>query len=119
MDKEETILCQNQHIDTTPQALQSFFSTIQKGKVAIESTTIWEHIYETLTTLGLEVTLVNPLKIRTIAETKIKTDKIDAQILAHLLRSDFLPTSYLPLPDIRDLRDSIRQRAYLVNSAQN
>ena len=53
------------------------------------------------------------MKTRIIAESKIKTDKVDAKILAHLLRTDFLPTSYIPSKDIRDLRNLIRQRIVL------
>jgi hypothetical protein len=31
------------------------------------------------------------LKTRVIAEAKVKTDKVDAEILARLLAADFLP----------------------------
>ena len=38
--------------------------------------------------LADDVTLAHPLKVKAIAEAKIKTDKIDATTLAHLLRCD-------------------------------
>jgi transposase len=41
-----------------------------------------------------------------IAEAKIKTDKIDAKTLVELLRGNFLPTSYVPPKEIRELRHS-------------
>jgi hypothetical protein len=40
------------------------------------------------------VYLAHPLKVRAIAEARIKTDRIDSKILAHLLRCDLLPTAY-------------------------
>lgn len=58
--------------------------------------------------------LVHPLKVRAIDEAKVKTDKIDARTLAHLLRAGLAPRSYIPSKDIRDLRQLVRQRAYLV-----
>jgi transposase len=38
------------------------------------------------------VVVSNPAKTRAIAEAKVKTDKVDAQILAQLLAADYLPT---------------------------
>jgi transposase len=34
----------------------------------------------------------NPAKTRAIAEAKVNTDTVDAQILAQLLAADYLPT---------------------------
>jgi transposase len=49
-----------------------------------------------------------------IAESKCKTDKYDARILAELWRTDFLPESYIPPRAIRELRLLIRGRFGLV-----
>jgi hypothetical protein len=38
-----------------------------------------------------QVVVSNPLKTKAIAEAKIKTDKVDAEVLAQLLRCNFLP----------------------------
>lgn len=58
----------------------------------------------------------DPYKTRIIAEAKCKTDSYDSLMLAELLRVDFLPRSYLPPHDIRELREGIRQRSYLVRN---
>ena len=44
------------------------------------------------------------MKTKAIAEAKVKTDKIDAMILAQLLRCDFLPTVWIPDAKTRVLR---------------
>lgn len=44
----------------------------------------------------------------------IKTDAKDAEALATLLRLNCLPTSYVPPREVRDLRELVRLRAYLV-----
>ena len=36
-----------------------------------------------------KVAIANPLKVKAIAEAKVKTDKVDAAVLAQLLRWDF------------------------------
>jgi len=38
----------------------------------------------------LEVKAAHPLKVKAVAEAKIKTDKISADILTHLLRANFV-----------------------------
>ena len=41
------------------------------------------------------VVVSNPVKTRAIAEAKVKTDKVDAEILAQLLAADYLPAVWL------------------------
>ncbi|MDI6708089.1 MAG: transposase [Candidatus Thermoplasmatota archaeon] len=82
-------------------------------KIAIEATTLCEHIFDILEEQGYQVVLAHPLKTRWIAESKIKTDKIDAGILAHSLRTDLLSTAYMPPKDIRDIRWLVRRRIFL------
>jgi len=42
------------------------------------------------------VAIGNPLKTKSIAEAKIKTDKVDAEVLAQLLRCEYLPLVWQP-----------------------
>jgi transposase len=49
-----------------------------------------------------------------IAEATVKTDRIDAKRLAHMLRADMLAESYVPSDEIRTLRDLVRTRKSLV-----
>ena len=42
------------------------------------------------------VIVSNPVKTKTIAQAKIKTDKIDARVLAELARVGYLPEVWLP-----------------------
>ena len=50
-------------------------------KVAIEAGNQTAWLHETLTRMGAEVTAVNPASVKLIAESRRKTDKIDAKIL--------------------------------------
>jgi transposase len=65
---------------------------------------------------GIPVKLANPLKIRAIAEARIKTDKLSAQILAHLHRADLIPGCYIPPRDVRERRNLLRHRSALIRT---
>ena len=43
------------------------------------------------------VVVSNPQKTRAVAEAKVKTDKVDAAVLAGLLAADYLPAVWLPM----------------------
>lgn len=60
------------------------------------------------------VVLAHPLKARAIASARIKTDRIDSATLAHLLRMDLVPRTYLPPRAVREVRDVLRYRVQLV-----
>jgi len=60
------------------------------------------------------VVVSNPAKTRAIAEAKVKTDKVDAEILAQLLAADYLPAVWRPDPDTAALRRQVLRRAHLV-----
>jgi len=57
--------------------------------------------------------LVHPRKMRIIAESRRKTDKLDAQILAEFLAADELPEAWRPTPRVREHRALVRQLDYL------
>ena len=58
--------------------------------------------------------LANPLKTKAIASARIKSDKVDARILAHLLRTDLIPECYVPPKDMREIRSLVRHRLSIV-----
>jgi len=83
-------------------------------KVVMESTAnLWLNLYETLESKHVKVVFANPMQTKVIAYSKIKTDKIDAKILAHLLRSDLVAESYVPPKQMREIRALIRHRLSL------
>ena len=78
---------------------QEFFNQANEPvKAVVEAGRTWGVIYDLLEDIGVEPVLANPLKTRAIAEAKIKTDTIDAQTLAALLRADLIPTVHVPFP---------------------
>ena len=51
-------------------------------KGLVEAGPTWGWIYDTLSELGVRMSVANPSAVRAIAEAKIKTDKIDARMLS-------------------------------------
>lgn len=78
--------------------------------VVLEATGHWCAAYDALAARAAEVKLAHPARVKAIASARIKTDKIDARILAHLLRADLIPEAWAPPKGIRDLRDLVRLR---------
>jgi transposase len=107
----------NERFSSNEEELDRFLDGFKKAKFVLESTGIWEFIYEGIEKRGFEAALAHPLKVRAIAEARVKTDKVDAETLAQLLRADLIPRSWVPSKDMRNLRQLVRQRAYLVQRA--
>ena len=80
---------------------------------AIEATSNYYHIYDTLSE-HLDVTVANPGKLKMIANSDKKTDRVDAKELARLSRLNSVPESYVPPEDLREARALVRGRQYLV-----
>jgi transposase len=82
--------------------------------VAFEAAYGWGWLVEVLEDYGFDPHLVHPLRCKAIASARLKNDKVDAAILAQLLRADLLPEAWIaPLP-VRQLRALLRHRASLV-----
>lgn len=81
--------------------------------VALEATTNTWTVVAMLEPWVDRVVVSNPLKTRVIAEARIKTDKIDALVLAQLLRADFLPSVWIPDEQTRRMRSLSHRRASL------
>src|SRR6267143_486111 len=84
------------------------------ASVVMESGRNHQHIYDVLKERGYDVTVAHPLMVKAIAYAKVKSDKVDARTLADLLRADLIPESYVPGRDIREIRDLVRRRHYMV-----
>ena len=80
----------------------------------LEATRGWSVMHDWLEEAVGQVMLAHPLKVKAIAEARIKTDKIDAATLAHLLRCDLIPSAHVCSPEARLIRRLLRHRLFLV-----
>lgn len=81
-------------------------------RVALEACTMWEHYHDAAVAAGTNVVLSHPYKTRLIADASLKSDKVDSEALATLLRLRALPTSFVPDSTTRALRRLVRDRVF-------
>lgn len=98
------------------QRIARFFDTHRPFRAVIEASSSYRWLYDLLSPLG-EVVLAHPLQLRAIVAGRAKTDKLDAALLAKLLRAGLIPESYVPPVSYQHLRDLTRGRARLSRQA--
>lgn len=114
MDEEGNVVFENKVL-TSLSGFKSFFKRLdgQDVTAVFEASGNWRFVSDLLSQTGVKRIMAHPLRVRAIASARIKTDKIDSRVLAHLLRSDLIPRSYMPPDEIVELRELARFRASL------
>jgi transposase len=112
---QDGLVRQAGRIDTTPEALRLFAGSLAPtDEVALEATGNTHAIVRLLQDHVARVVVSNPQKTRAIAEAKVKTDKVDAAVLAELLAADYLPGVWLSDDATHALRRQVARRANIV-----
>lgn len=93
--------------------IREFFAGLGPFRAVVEATASYEWLVALIEPLAEEVLLAHPGKLRVIAESVKKTDRLDAQVLAEFLARDMIPRAYRPTPRQREHRTLVRQRQYL------
>ena len=81
-------------------------------RAVIEASGTYRWLYELLRPHGT-ILLAHPHRLRAMIQRRTKTDKLDAQLLANLLRIDQIPLAYIPPEGYHQLRELTRCRALL------
>jgi transposase len=104
-------------VKTSPAELELFAQSLASDdQVALEATGAAQAIARILEPHVGDVVIANTRKLRAIAESKVKTDKVDARTLCELLAAGFLPAVWSPDEFTRALRRRLQRRAKLVRS---
>jgi transposase len=112
---QDGLVRQAGQIAATPEALRLFADSLAPtDEVALEATGNTHAIVRLLEGRVARVVVSNPQKTRAIAEAKVKTDKVDAEILAQLLAADYLPGVWVADEDTQARRRQVARRAHLV-----
>lgn len=95
--------------------LQRFAQGLRPSdEVVLEATGNTTAIVAALKPHVAKVVIANPVQVRLIAEARVKTDKIDAAILAQLYASGFLPQVWMPDDRTQTLRRQVARRSQIV-----
>jgi transposase len=102
-------------VSMTRAGLEGFGRSVGKeDEVVIEATGNAMAVVRVLSPYVARVIVANPLQVKAIAHAHVKTDKIDAGVLASLRAADFLPEIWLPDADTERLRRLVARRNQVV-----
>jgi transposase len=93
--------------------IRSYFAALGPFQAVVEATASYEWLWELLEPLAQRLLLAHPKKLRVIAESTRKSDKLDAKVLADFLALDMIPEAYRPTPRQRQHRRLVRYRCYV------
>lgn len=96
--------------------LERFLDGTKDVKAVVEAGRSSYTMVDVLEDLGVETVVAHPREVKAIAKAKIKTDKRDSHILAHLLRADLIPEVYKRSQENRSYQRVLRQRAFYVGN---
>lgn len=78
----------------------------------LEATMFSGWIYDVLAPYAVKLHVGHPLRLKALK--KNKNDRIDAEMLANLLRAQLFPTCHMASPEVRELRRVLRYRNFMV-----
>lgn len=106
-----------ERFDSTPEAIKNFGQKrlARDCEVALEATTNCLPFAKLLRQCAGQVVISNTMQTKAIAHARLKTDKVDAEVLAQLLRTKFLPTVWEPDEDTQLLRRRVAHRQALMS----
>jgi len=106
------------HIPTTEKAFRRWFGCREGMRICIEASGLSPWVGRILSELGHEVIVANAQRVRLIAESNLKNDRVDAETLARLVRMDpgLLRPVHHRSEATQRLRGMLRVRRSLVNS---
>lgn len=93
--------------------ISGWFSAQQPFAIVVEATASYEWFLRLIEPFASRIVLAHPGKLRIIAESTRKSDKLDARVLAEFLAMDIIPAAYRPTPRQREHRRLVRHRQYL------
>lgn len=93
--------------------MAEYFAQLGEYQLVVEATASYEWFVQLAEPTADRVVLAHPGHLRVIAQSKKKTDKLDAQTLAEFLALDQIPEAWRPTPRVRQHRTLVRHRHYV------
>ncbi|MDE1825452.1 MAG: hypothetical protein KGH61_05485 [Candidatus Micrarchaeota archaeon] len=93
MEENKTIVREG-YVETSKYGFSTFFGEVADATIIVEACSSLARISTFFE--GHKIIAVHPVKVKMIAESVKKTDKIDAHTLLELYNAGYLPKAYLP-----------------------
>ena len=115
MDQEGRVL-RSGRVPNLRSEIEKFLADGEAMEAVIETGRSSYTMVDVLDEIGVSVKIAHPNEVKAIARAKIKTDKRDSEVLAHLLRMNMIPEVYRRSPENRQAQRVLRQRAFYVSA---
>ncbi len=110
VDQSRKVLGRKRFLCKNVGEIEAFFREARPFHAVVEATASYEWLFQRLEPLSDRMVLAHPGKLRVIAESTRKSDKLDAQVLAEFLAMDMIPLAHRPTPRQREHRRLVRRR---------
>lgn len=111
VNKERVVLARKKFLCIDSAGITTWFGKLGRFAFVVEATASYEWLVQLLEPLAADWKLAHPGKMRVIAESTKKSDKLDAQTLAEFLALGMIPQAYRPSVRQREHRILVRHRA--------
>ncbi len=99
-------------------AVLAYFGTrAGPHRAAVECAQSWYWLRDLLAPAGVDLRLAHAKYVKAISCAKVKTGRVDARMLAQLLRVGLIPEAHMIGAEHRETRDLLRSRLQLVTRA--
>ena len=115
MDQEGQVL-RSGRVPNVQVEIEKFLEGLEVVEAVIETGRSSYTMVDVLDEMGVAVKIAHPNEVKAIARAKIKTDKRDSEVLAHLLRMKMIPEVYRRSQENRQAQRVLRQRAFYVSA---
>jgi transposase len=114
----EGAIVNQERVPNTRLRFQRYFAQFAGAhKAVVESTGSWYWLADVLRDLDVDLSLAHATRLKAISAAKVKTDKVDSDTLALLLRANLIPEAHMIAPERRAPRDLMRTRLRLVEKS--
>jgi transposase len=113
VDQDRNVLQTRRFLCADTARIDAFFAASGPFEAVVEATASYEWLWQRLEPLAQRLVLAHPGKLRIIAESTRKSDRLDARVLAEFLALDMVPPAYRPTPRQREHRAMVRHRQFL------
>ena len=120
VDGRGVVVERGQYPNTIPDARECVRRLAEKYRkkgscgAACETTAnMWRITYEAFEEAGVGIKMANTFGMAVINKTGKKTDKVDAQKIANVLRVGMIPECYVPSKKVRGIRNMVRHHVRL------
>lgn len=111
--KERCVLERRRFRCLDSEGIREWFAKLGPFQAVVEATASYEWLVQLIEPLAERVMLAHPKKLRIIAESTRKSDRLDAQVLGEFLALDMIPQSHRPTPRVREHRALVRHAVYV------